>query len=131
MAKLDENAVKVLTGKNLVFLATVNRDGSPQVTPTWVDTDGEYILVNTAMGRLKQKNVSRDPRVAVSAVSADNPYSQVTARGRVVEQITGKLADDHIDKMAKKYTGAEKYSRRNPEEKRVLFRILPERVISR
>jgi PPOX class probable F420-dependent enzyme len=88
-------------------LGTLNRDGSPQVTPTWIDiiekkeNEGgreELILVNTAKDRIKQKNVSRDPRVSISIVDEDNPYSMVTIRGRVVEQTT-EGADEHIDKL--------------------------------
>ena len=97
---LTEPIIKFFRGKNFGFLGTVNKDGSPQVTPTWIDIiekeeneeneDGheEIILINTAMDRLKQKNVSRDPRVSISMVDEDNPYSMVTIKGRVVEQTT-------------------------------------------
>ena len=104
---LTEPIVKFFRGKNFGFLGTVNKDGSPQVTPTWIDIiekeeneDGheEIILINTAMDRLKQKNVSRDPRVSISIVDEDNPYSMVTIKGRVVEQTT-EGADEHIDKL--------------------------------
>ncbi|MFZ0513047.1 MAG: pyridoxamine 5'-phosphate oxidase family protein [Candidatus Nitrosopolaris sp.] len=91
-------------------------DGSPQVTPTWIDiveneNEGEHqeiILIKTAKDRIKQKNVSRDPRISISIVDEDNPYSMVTIKGRVIEQTT-KGADEHIDKLAKRYLNAERY----------------------
>ena len=126
----DPSIAKLFEGKNFAFLATLMRDGSPQVTPTWVDIDknNDTILVNTARGRIKHRNISRDPRVAVSLIDSSNPYDMVTVRGRVVEQIKGKNADEHIDKLAKKYLDEEKYPRRRPGEERVLLRIKPELV---
>jgi len=118
----------MLEGKNFVYLATINLDGSPQVTPTWVDTDGKFVLVNTAMGRVKQKNVKRNPRVALAISDPSNPYYFLQIRGRVVEQITGPAAHQHIDKMSKKYRGKDKYESQNPAEKRVILKIEPERV---
>lgn len=125
---LDENARKLFEGKNFAFVATVNRDGSPQVTPVWVDTDGKYILVNTAIGRVKERNVKRDPRVAVSIFEHSNPYNMITIQGRVVDQVRGHTADQHIDKMSKKYTGQEKYPNRRAGEERVLWKIEPRRI---
>ena len=104
------------------------KDGSPQVTPTWVDIDNDTILVNTAVGRLKHKNISRDGRVALAVADHDNPYNMVTIRGKVVEQITGQEAEEHIDKLAKKYLGKDKYPFRAPGERRVLLKIKPEKV---
>jgi PPOX class probable F420-dependent enzyme len=104
------------------------KDGSPQVTPTWVDIENGTILVNTAIGRLKQKNVSRDNRVALAITDQNNPYDMVTVRGKVVEQITGKRAEEHIDKLARKYLGKDKYPFRTPEEKRVILKIRPDKV---
>ena len=126
----DPSVAKLFEGKNFAFLATLMRDGSPQVTPTWVDIDknNDTILVNTARGRIKHRNISRDPRVAVSLIDSSNPYDMVTVRGRVVEQIKGKDADEHIDKLAKKYLDKEKYPRRKPGEERVLLKIKPELV---
>ena len=126
----DPSIAKLFEGKNFAFLATLMRDGSPQVTPTWVDIDknNDTILVNTARGRIKHRNISRDPRVAISLIDSLNPYDMVTVRGRVVEQIRGKNADEHIDKLAKKYLDKEKYPRRRPGEQRVLLRIKPELV---
>ena len=126
----DPSIAKLFEGKNFAFLATLMRDGSPQVTPTWVDIDknNDTILVNIARGRIKHRNISRDSRVAVSLIDSSNPYDMVTVRGRVVEQIRGKNADEHIDKLAKKYLDKEKYPRRRPGEERVLLRIKPELV---
>jgi PPOX class probable F420-dependent enzyme len=123
----DKEVKRLFDCKNLAYLATLMDDGSPQVTPIWVDVQGNVILVNTAEGRIKQKNVSRDPRVAISTVDNANPYEMVTVRGRVVEQ-TRTGADEHIDRMAKKYLGMDKYPFKMPGEKRVLLRIQPEKV---
>jgi PPOX class probable F420-dependent enzyme len=103
------------------------KDGWPQITPTWVDLEDGKILVNTAEGRLKQKNISRDDRIAISVADQNNPYHMVTVRGRVVEQ-TKEGADEHIDKLAKKYLGVDKYPLRSPNEKRIMIKIKPERV---
>src|SRR5437867_5023715 len=124
----DHSIRRLFEGKNLVFIASLMKDGSPQVTPTWVDIEDETILVNTAVGRTKQKNVSRDQRVALALVDQNNQYDMVTARGKVVEQIKGKEAEDHADKLAKKYLGIDKYPRRAPDEVRILLKIKPEKV---
>jgi len=131
MSRLTDSARKLLEGKNLLYLTTVNPDGSPQITPVWVDTDGQNVLVNTAVGRVKQKNVTRDPRVALALNTPTDFYDVALIRGRVVEQISGDAADKHIDKLAKKYLGKDTYPWRNPKEKRVLLKIQPDRVISR
>ncbi len=122
-----EDAVKLVEGKNFANLGTLMADGSPQVTPVWVDREGELILVNTAEGRIKLKNVTRDPRVAVSVFEQENPYNKVLIRGTVVE-ITKDGAEDHIDKMAKKYRGLAKYPWRQPGISRVLIKISPTRI---
>ncbi len=105
------------------------KDGSPQVTEVWVDIDDGDILVNTAEGRLKHKNISRDPRVAICVVDQNNPYQMVVVRGRVFEQ-TNEGAEEHIDKLAKKYLDIDKYPTelRSPDEKRIIVRIKPERA---
>ena len=129
----DPSIAKLFEGKNFAFLATLMKDGSPQVTATWVDIDknnNNYtILVNTAEGRVKHRNISRDPRVAVSIIDSSNPYHMVSVRGKVIEQIKGKDAEEHIDKMAKKYLDKEKYPRRKPDEVRLLLRIKPQHVV--
>jgi PPOX class probable F420-dependent enzyme len=104
------------------------KDGAPQATPTWIDIDNrKTLLINTAEGRQKQKNITRDPRVAISIIEHNNPYHMVMIRGRVVEQ-TNTGADEHIDKLAKKYLGLEKYPMRSPQEKRIILKIKPEKV---
>jgi PPOX class probable F420-dependent enzyme len=128
MGKLDDASKKMLQEKNFAFLATINANGTPQVTPVWVDTEDDYVLLNTAMGRVKQKNTKRDPRVAIAVIDVNNPYHYTAIRGRVLEQIEGQRAEDHIDKLAKKYLGKEKYPWRKNEEKRVLLEIEPEQV---
>lgn len=94
---------KLLEEKNFAFVATLMKDGSPQITPVWIDfeKDTNTILINTAEGRIKHKNVSRDPRIAISVVNHSDPYEMVTIRGNVIEQIT-KDAAEHTDKLAKK-----------------------------
>lgn len=125
MTKLDPDAKKLLEGKNFIFLATVNPDGTPQVTPTWVDTDGHYVLINTAVGRVKHRNIKKNPQVALAITEQGNPYNLVMMRGKVIEELTGPVAESHIDKMAKKYRGQETYKNRKPGEKRVLLKIEP------
>lgn len=131
MSKLNDSARKLLEGKNLLYVTTINPNGSPQITPVWVDTDGKHVLVNTAIGRVKQKNVTRDPRVALALNAPNDFYDTALIRGRVVEQVTGLPADKHIDKLAKKYLGKDTYPWRNPKETRVILKIQPERVIAR
>jgi PPOX class probable F420-dependent enzyme len=125
--EIDESVIQLLTGKTFAFVATLMKDGTPQITPTWIDFDGKTILINTAEGRVKQKNVSRDPHVAISIVDQNNPYSMVTIRGKVIEQ-TSNGADEHIDKLAKRYLGVDKYPFRSPNEKRIILKIQPEKV---
>ena len=127
--KISEGIRKLLEAPNLANLATLMPDGSPQVTPVWVDFDGTHILVNTAEARQKFRNVRHDPRVAVSVFNQGSPYSYVTFRGRVVE-ITHEGADQHIDRMAKKYLGRDTYPFRQPGERRVIFKIAPDHVAS-
>lgn len=110
-------------------LATLMPDGRPQVTPVWCDYDGTYVVVNTAKGRQKDRNMRRDKRVALSIMDSRNPYRYLEVRGTVVE-ITEEGADDHIDKMAKKYLGVDRYPNRRPGEIRVLYKIRPEKTSS-
>jgi len=127
MAQLSPEVRALLEGPNFGAVATVMPDGSPQVTTVWVDTDGEHVVINTAQGRQKPRNLERDPRVAISIVDRNNPYRQATIRGRVVE-VTEQNADAHIDRMAKKYLGKDTYPFRGPGERRVLVKIEPDRV---
>ncbi len=127
--QMREGIKKLFEEANIGHLATVMPDGSPQVTPMWVDFDGKYILVNTAEGRQKPRNIRRDPRVAISVTRVGNPYVFASVRGRVVE-ITTEGAEEHIDKLAKKYLGRDRYPWRQPGEHRMIFKIEPERVAS-
>lgn len=108
-------------------LATLMPDGSPQVTPVWFDYDGSFIRVNSAKGRVKDKNMRRDKRVALSVQDPDNAYRYLAAQGEVAE-ITEEGADAHIDSLAKKYLGKDKYPFRQPGEVRVIYKIRPEKV---
>ena len=110
--------------KTFAALATVMPDGTPQVTPVWVDFDGQHVLVNSARGRRKDKNMKVGAPVALSLIDPDNAYRHLQVRGRVAE-VTEQGADQHIDKMAKKYLGQDKYPFRQPGEVRVLYKIEP------
>jgi PPOX class probable F420-dependent enzyme len=100
-------------------------DGQPQVTPVWVEFDGRYVIVNTAEGRQKDKNLQRDKRVALSLTDPENPYRYLEVRGKVAER-THEGADANIDALAKKYLGKDKYPFRRPNEVRVIYKIEPE-----
>ena len=113
--------------KALVHLATAMSNGAPQVTPMWFDYDGKFFRVNSARGRVKDRNMRRNAAVALSIVDPANPYRYVSVRGRVVE-ITEEGGDAHIDSLTKKYLGQERYPYRQPGEIRVIYRIVPERV---
>ena len=115
--------------KAFAHVATLMPDGTPQVTPVWVDYDGQYVIINSARGRQKDKNLKRSPAVALSIQDPDNPYRYLEVRGPVVE-ITEDGADEHIDKMAKKYMGVDRYPGRAPGEVRVLYKIEPQHTTS-
>jgi PPOX class probable F420-dependent enzyme len=113
--------------KALAHLGTAMPNGAPQVTPVWFDYDGKFFRVNSAKGRVKDRNMRRNPAVALSIVDPGNPYRYVSVRGRVVE-ITELGGDAHIDKLAKKYLGRDRYPDRRPGEVRVIYKIAPERI---
>jgi PPOX class probable F420-dependent enzyme len=125
MAELDDNARSKIEGPNLAFLADVMEDGSPHVSPVWIALENGYVTFNTAVGRLKEKNMRRDPRVAISVADKDNFFDKVDIRGRVVEMIEGEEADRQIDQLAKKYLGEDEYPWRNPAETRVKVLVQP------
>jgi PPOX class probable F420-dependent enzyme len=127
--KIPEKYLDLFSKKAFANLATLMPDGSPQVTPVWCDFDGTYVLVNSARGRQKDRNLGRNPKVALSIMDPDNPYRYLEVRGKVVE-ITEEGAAAHIDKMAKKYLGVEKYPYAQPGEVRVLYKIQPEHINS-
>lgn len=124
---MNEKAEKLFQGKNLVFIATLMKDGSPQLSPVWANYENGYILVNTAEGRIKHKNVLRDPRIAVSVVSNDNPLDMTTVRGKVVE-IISDYNYIHADKLTLQYLDRDHYPFKRENEKRIVLKIKPMHV---
>lgn len=124
---IPEKFLDLFQKKAFAHLVTLMPDGSPQSTPVWCDFDGQYVIFNTAAGRQKDKNLIRDGRAALSIIDPDNAYRYLEVRGRVAERTTNG-ADDHIDKMAMKYMGKDKYPFRQPGEQRVIFKIKPEHI---
>ncbi len=127
MTAIPEKYLDLFQKKSFAQLATLMPDGSPQVSPVWVDYDGRRILINTAKGRVKDSNMRRDPRVGLDLLDPDNPYRHLSIRGRVAE-ITEDGADEHIDKLTKKYIGQDHYPYRGPGEVRVIYKIEPHTV---
>ncbi len=126
-ATITPEIAKLFEGKNFASFATLMNDGSPHVAPMWVDLDGDIILINTAVGRVKEKNIRRDNRIALSIYDQENPYNMVSIRGKVIDLIT-EGADEHLDKLAKKYFGVEKYPFHTPDEQRIILKIQPEKI---
>jgi PPOX class probable F420-dependent enzyme len=129
MAAIPEGYRDLLDGPVTVSLATILPDGQPQVTPVWCDFDGTHIRVNTAAGRQKHKDMVARPRVTVLALDPANPYRYLEVRGTVA-RIGEEGADDHIDALAQRYLGVERYPYRNPAETRVICYIEPKRVLA-
>jgi PPOX class probable F420-dependent enzyme len=127
--KIPANYLDLFEKPAFASLATLMPDGRPQVTPVWIDLEGGRLVVNSAKGRAKDKNMRRDPRVSIAVMDPENPYRYIEIRGRVVE-VTEQGADQHIDKMAKKYLGKDTYPFRRPGEVRVRYVIEPERFSS-
>jgi len=127
MAAIPEQYKDLLEKKAFAHLGTVMKDGSPQVTPIWFDFDGTHVRINSAKGRWKDKNMRNRPKVALSILDPDNPYRYMQVRGTITE-VTENGADAHIDSLAKKYLGQDKYPFRQPGEVRVLYKIAVERV---
>jgi len=129
MAKLSEKQADLFRGKNWGTVVTLRKDGSPHATPVWIDTDGEHVLFNTAVGRAKERHIRRDPRVSVTVLPAENQqdgYVSVTGTAEIVEE----GAFDHIDKLAKKYLDQDKYPYLQEGEQRVIVRVTPDKVDS-
>jgi len=127
MATLNEKQARLFTDRNWGVIATIREDGSPQATPVWIDYDGANVLVNSARGRTKVKTIERDPRATVTVLPAQDQqsgYVMVSGPATIVEE--GAL--EHIDKLAKKYLGEDKYPYLGPGEQRVIIQIKPERV---
>lgn len=128
MAEMTDAVRALLDAPNYWQLGTINPDGRPQINPMWVDRDGDHVVLNTAIGRQKEKNVRRDGRVTLAITEPDNPYNYVEIRGDVVEYIEGDEAEAGIDKLAQKYLGKPEYPWRADGERRVKLRIKPSYV---
>lgn len=125
---LTEFARWLIDGRNIGILATLMPDGSPHLSPVYVDREGDIVLVNTVIGRVKHLNVKRDPRVSLVVVDHLNPLQYVEIRGRVSD-LTVVGAEEHIDKLAKRYMGVEKHPFRRPGQKRIIMKIVAEKVV--
>ena len=125
--QLSEKAKALVQRPVIANVATVDADGRPQVTPVWIDLEGDQLVFNTARGRVKQSNLESDPRVAVSVVDPDDPFNVVVVRGTVVATEDG--ADAHIDSLAKKYMGLDTYPMRQPGEVRVKYTVKADKVV--
>lgn len=126
MAEIPTEARKVLEKKAFASVATINEDGSPQVTTVWVDADDDHVIFNTAKGRLKANNLKRDPRVSIAVPDPDNPYEQVTVQGNA--ELVTEGAEDHIDFLAKKYMDKDSYPFRQEGEERVIVKVVPKKL---
>lgn len=124
--KLEGRVRELVEAPNLANLGTIGRDGYPQVTPVWIDYDGEHILVNTAEGRAKAANVRNNPLVSFSIYGSDNPYAPAFVWGKVVE-VTTEGAREHIDTLTKKYLNQDTYPYYQGET-RLILKIKPEKV---
>ncbi len=126
--KIPEIALDLFSDekKAFAFVATTMPDGTPQVTPAWIDYDGQYVIFNTVVGRVKERNLRDRPTVAIAVLDPQNPYRYVQIRGRA--ELIEQGADAHIDKMAKKYLGVDKYPYHQPGERRIIVRVTPEQV---
>jgi PPOX class probable F420-dependent enzyme len=127
MIHLTPEHIRLLREPNLAHVATLMKDGRPQTSPVWVDYDGTHILINTATGRQKPRNLERDPRIALSVVDREWTQRYVEFRGRVVE-MTQEGADDHYAMLARKYAGPDAKPRHTPGEHRLIVRIEPDHV---
>ena len=124
---MDIKVEKLFQGKNLIFIATINTDGSPQLTPVWGNYTDNHILINTAEGRIKHRNVKNDPRVAVSVVEHDNPLNMTTIKGKVIE-IIPDYDYLHAYELTRQYMGISEYPFKRENEKRIIFKIKPEKI---
>lgn len=124
MATLNEQEAALLRGRNFANLATIRPDGTPQVTPVWVDWDGEHVLMNTAVGRAKERYMRRDPRAGVEVFDGENPYAYVTITGTV--ELDEEGAEEHIRDLQEKYHGNRDFA--IGDDTRVIVRLRPERV---
>jgi len=124
---LDDDVVRLAKGKNLATVVTLMPDGQPQALLTWVDTDGENLLINTEPQRQRAKNVARDPRITVLIHSSDSPWDWAEVRGRVVGTVDGQPARDHIDELARRYVGTD-YANPIGAQGRVILKVAPVKI---
>jgi PPOX class probable F420-dependent enzyme len=124
---LSPKARELIARPVLASLATLNPDGSPQITPLWIDLDGDDVVFNTARGRKKARNLESDPRVGVTVIDPDDQYNVVAFRGTVID-ITTEGADAHIDSMAKKYLGVDSYPMRREGEVRIRVTVRTDHI---
>ncbi len=129
MKPLPDSVKKLIEAKTFANVATLMKDGSPHVTQTWVDHDGDIVIINTFVGSQKHKNAVRNPKIALDVCDPTSPYNMAVIRGRVKE-VTTDGAEAHIDRMAKKYLGQDKYQMRQPGMKRVLIKIEATHVVA-
>jgi PPOX class probable F420-dependent enzyme len=125
--KLTDQVKKLIDGKNFASVATLMPDGSPQVAPVWVDREGDIVILNSTKSRQRTKNLKRDPRIAITIYDQNNPYSNVSLRGKAIE-ITEEGGEDHIDKLNMKYHGSPNYPRHNTKDPRTLFKVRVDRI---
>jgi PPOX class probable F420-dependent enzyme len=124
---LDEDVIRLAKGKNLATVVTLMPSGQPQALLTWIDTDGEHVLVNTEPQRQRSRNVARDPRITVLIHSSDSPFDWAEVRGHVVGTVTGDEAREHIDELARKYTGHD-YANPIGPQGRVILQVAADKV---
>ncbi|MEV6979274.1 PPOX class F420-dependent oxidoreductase [Kitasatospora sp. NPDC093806] len=128
MVEIPRDVRERIEAGHIWYVATVNADGSPHVSPMWVGAEGELLLFNTSVGRVKERNLRRDPRVCLSLADPADPYDRVQIRGRVVRFVEGEEAERNMDRLAHTYLGVERYGWGIPGERRVVVLIEPTRV---
>ncbi|MEU3824992.1 PPOX class F420-dependent oxidoreductase [Streptomyces sp. NPDC029080] len=128
MTALPKEIRERIEAPNIWYVATVDADGAPHVSPMWVGLEGDLVVFNTAVGRIKERNLRRDPRVCLSSADPDDPYDRVQIRGRVVRFVEGAEADRNMDRLAATYVGTERFEWGIPGERRVLAYVEPTKV---
>ena len=128
MPSFTANQLELLSEPHVAQFVTLMDDGSPQISPVWIDTDGSNLLINTATGKLKTNNIERDSRVAVAVYDPQNPYSRVVNVTGIVTNISTSGAIEHINKLSQKYTGQATYQGHNNKEERLIVTIKPTRI---
>jgi PPOX class probable F420-dependent enzyme len=124
----DEDLHRLFQFRNLAYIATLSEDGSPHLTPVWVEMEGDLILINTFETSAKNKNITNDKRVALSVVEQNNPFNMVSIKGKVIERVT-EGADEQLKRLAKRYLGIGKYYYRQPNHKRIILKVKPEKIM--